>query len=107
MAREISPEELKRRLERGPSAPVLLDVREPWEVERACLPGARCIPSGQIAHRLDELDANAETVVLCHHGVRSRAVCRFLDSRAFSGTFNLTGGIDAWARRIDPSMPTY
>ena len=104
--REMSPEELRRRLADA-DAPVLLDVREPWEVARAGLPGARCIPAGEVAHRLDELDAQAETVVFCHHGVRSRAVCRFLDSRAFAATVNLTGGIDAWARRVDPAVPTY
>lgn len=105
--REISPPELKRRLEQAGTDLVLLDVREPWEVERVCLPDTVCIPSGEIGARLHELDAGAETVVLCHHGIRSRAICRYLDSLQFSSTVNLTGGIDAWARQVDPSMPTY
>ena len=104
----MSPEELRRRLDAPGAAPLLLDVREPWEVERAALPAARCIPLRELPARAAELDPARETVVLCHHGVRSRAACRLLEEgRRFADLRNLTGGIDAWARRVDPAVPTY
>ena len=106
--RNISPVELKRRLDRDAPLPFLLDVREPWEIERACLPHSHCIPMGELTARLQELDPDRETVVLCHHGIRSRSVCRFLEQHMqFSNVLNLDGGIDAWARQVDPAVPTY
>jgi rhodanese-related sulfurtransferase len=89
------------------SVPQLLDVREPWEVATAALPGAIAIPMGQIAARVGELDASRPVVCLCHHGLRSMQVAMFLDRRGFADVWNLTGGIDAWAREVDPSCPTY
>ena len=104
---EISPIELKQRLEMA-SPPIILDVREPWEVERVALPQSQCIPMHELPSRLNELDSQRETVVLCHHGIRSRSVCVLLEqAHAFTRIFNLTGGIDAWARQIDPHIPTY
>ena len=104
----ISPAELKQRLDSGASPPLLLDIREPWEIERACLPHSYCIPMGELAARLQELDPDQETVVLCHHGIRSRSVCLFLEQHMqFSNVLNLDGGIDAWARQVDSAIPTY
>lgn len=104
----ISPAELKRRLDSDAPPPVLLDVREPWEIERACLPHSHCIPIGELTTRMQELDPYRETVVLCHHGVRSRSVCLFLEQHMrFSNILNLDGGIDAWARQVDSAVPTY
>ena len=104
----ISPAELKQRLDSDAPLPLLLDVREPWEIERASLPDSRCIPMRELAVRLQELDPDRETVVLCHHGIRSRSVCLFLEQHMqFSKVLNLDGGIDAWARQIDPTVPTY
>lgn len=88
-------------------APQLLDVREPWEVATASLPDAIAIPMGQIAARAGELDPSRPVVCLCHHGMRSMQVAMFLDRRGFADVWNLTGGIDAWAREVDPSCPTY
>jgi rhodanese-related sulfurtransferase len=87
--------------------PVLLDVREPWEVRLAPFPGMTWIPMGQILERLAELDKTAETVVICHHGIRSWRVAKFLESEGFTNVINLTGGIDAWSKEIDPSVPLY
>ena len=104
----ISPTELQQRLNSDTPPPLLLDIREPWEVERACLPHSLCIPMGELQTRLQELDPNQETVVLCHHGIRSRSVCLFLEQNMqFSDVLNLVGGIDAWARQVDPAVPTY
>ncbi len=106
--RHISPAELKQRLDSGGPPPVLLDVREPWEIERACLPHSYCIPMRELTTRLQELDPDQEIVVLCHHGIRSRSVCLYLERQMqFSNVLNLEGGIDAWARQVDPGVATY
>ena len=85
----------------------LLDVREPWEVALACIPGSLCIPMNEIPSRLGELDASAEIIVLCHGGGRSQRAAEFLAARGFGRISNLRGGIEAWARDVDPDMPTY
>jgi rhodanese-related sulfurtransferase len=102
---EISPAELKSRLDGG-SVPVLLDVREPWEYEAARLEGSTLIPMGELNERYTELDPEAETVVICHHGSRSALVTRALRNAGFENVANLEGGLDAYARE-DPSVPTY
>ena len=87
--------------------PVLLDVREPWEVAHAAMPGALAIPMGQITSRADELDPARTVVCVCHHGMRSMQVAMYLERRGFTDVWNLSGGIDAWSRQVDPSCPTY
>lgn len=93
----------------SPSAarPQLLDVREPWEVALGSLPGAIAIPMGEIPARAAELDASRPVVCVCHHGVRSLHVGMFLERRGFADVVNLSGGVDAWAREVDPRFPTY
>jgi rhodanese-related sulfurtransferase len=88
-------------------APQLLDVREPWEVAVCALPGAVPIPMGQVPARAAELDPDRPVVCYCHHGMRSLQVAHFLARRGFDTAINLTGGIDAWAREVDPSCSTY
>lgn len=106
--RHIQPGELKQRLdETTQPVPVLLDVREAWEYEICHLDGAQLIPMGSVASRCDELDADAETVVICHHGVRSLQVAMFLEQRGFSGVINLEGGMARWAAEVDPAMARY
>jgi len=102
---ELTPQELALRLQQTPLQ--LLDVREPWEVALAALPGARHIPMSEIPRRWQELDAGAETVVLCHHGVRSAYVAAFLEQVGFSRVYNLVDGIDGWSREVDASVPRY
>ncbi len=102
---EIAPAELKYRLERG-ECPLIVDVREPWEVAAASLAGAINIPMGEIPSRLAELDPDRETIVLCHHGIRSAQVAMYLARNGFEHVINLRGGIDAWSE-IDPSVPRY
>ena len=87
--------------------PQLLDVREPWEVATCALPESVCIPMGEIVGRFQELDPDRPLVCICHHGVRSLQVAHFLNRQGFGPLFNLTGGIDAWAREIDPAMAVY
>jgi rhodanese-related sulfurtransferase len=105
---QIRPRELKDWLADGQRAkPLLLDVRENWEFERCHIQGAELIPMSTITTRLGELDPGRETVVICHHGVRSFHVARFLEHNGFSSVINLAGGVDAWAKEVDPAMPTY
>ncbi len=105
--REISATELKEYLKTTSNNPLLLDVREPWEYEKCRLDDSVLIPMRQIPGVLNELDPDRETIVICHHGIRSRSVAAYLASNEFSQVINLTGGIDAWAKQVDLSMDTY
>ncbi len=96
---------LKGRLDAG-DRPVLLDVREPWEFELARIEGSRLIPMARLEERLTELDPEAETVVICHHGNRSSYVTRALRRAGFEKVLNLEGGLDAYSF-VDESVPTY
>ena len=102
----ISPEDLKARMDRG-DKPFLLDVREPVEFQIARLEGATLIPVGELVARQGELDPDAEIIVYCHLGVRSANATAFLRSAGFAHARNLVGGIEAWSRRIDPSVSRY
>lgn len=106
MIRQLGARELSARLAAS-ARPLVLDVREPWELAICSLPGAVNIPMGQIPARLAELPRDAEIVVMCHHGVRSQHVALFLQAQGFDKLCNLKGGIAAWARDVDPQMPTY
>lgn len=104
----LRPDELKAWLDDAQrAAPLLLDVRESWEFERCHIPGSQLVPMSSVPVRMAELDTGRETVVICHHGVRSYHVARYLEHYGFSRVINLTGGVDAWARDVDPAMPTY
>ena len=87
--------------------PILLDVREPWEWQLARIEGSRHIPMRDIPGRSEELDKTQPTVVICHHGVRSLQVVAFLERQGYERVYNIAGGIDAWAREVDASVPLY
>lgn len=91
--------------------PVVLDVREPWELERASIKPAVCtfkaMPMASIPLRLTELDAHTPIAVLCHHGARSMQVAHFLARNGFNTVANITGGIAAWSNEVDNSVPQY
>ena len=95
----------------APAEPVLLDVREAWELQTAPLdlPGARTlhIPMATLPARLHELDRAQPVLGLCHHGVRSQQCVAFLQRQGFDAVYNVAGGIDAWSREVDPSVPRY
>jgi rhodanese-related sulfurtransferase len=86
---------------------VLLDVREPFELQAASLPDALHIPMHEIPARMNELDRSAEIAVLCHHGGRSARVAQFLAMQGFVSVHNVAGGIDAYAKRVDTSIARY
>jgi rhodanese-related sulfurtransferase len=87
--------------------PVLIDVREPWELDVCRIEGVKPVPMRSIPARFLELKRDAETVVICHHGARSYQVCMFLEQQGFGRLFNLYGGMAAWSRDVDPTTPTY
>jgi len=105
--REFTATELHAYLETASELPLLLDVREPWEFDKAHIQGSRLIPMRSISQQAHDLDPDREIVVICHHGIRSRIVCLFLENQGFSNTVNLSGGVEAWARDVDKQMPTY
>ncbi len=102
---EITPAEFLQRRANGDSL-ILLDVREDWEMSVASVQGVVHIPMGQVESRLSELDKNKEIVVLCRSGRRSFEVAKLLQSNGYRA-INLAGGILAWSRDIDSSIPTY
>ncbi|KAG1327669.1 putative Rhodanese-like/PpiC domain-containing protein 12, chloroplastic [Cocos nucifera] len=89
----------------------LIDVREPEEVAQASLPGFKILPLRQFGTWgsviTDEFDPQKDTYVLCHHGVRSLQVAKWLQTQGFKRVFNVSGGIHAYALKADPSIPTY
>jgi rhodanese-related sulfurtransferase len=104
---EITPEDVKAKLDHGEPF-TLLDVREPWEFETAHMAGAKLIPMGDIPSRgHQELDPEDHIVVVCHHGVRSMNVTAWLRQQGFEKAQSMRGGIDAWSRRVDGTVPTY
>jgi rhodanese-related sulfurtransferase len=101
----ITPAELRTKLDSGDS-PELLDVREPWEFDLARIEGSRLIPLSELPERFTELDPEAETVVICHHGSRSAYATRALGRAGFRKVLNLEGGLDAYSD-VDDSVPRY
>jgi adenylyltransferase/sulfurtransferase len=88
-------------------APLLLDVREPWEVDICRIAGAEVVPMRQIPERAPALPKDRHILVLCHHGARSRRVTDYLRANGFPAVTNIAGGINAWAEQIDPTMQRY
>ena len=105
--RRFSALELHQHLSNGDNSPLLLDVREPWEFDYCQIDGSILIPMGQIQFNAEDLDKDQETVVICHHGIRSRQVGYYLEHIGFSNVINLEGGVEAWAKDVDPTMKRY
>lgn len=109
---QISPQALKTLLDEQASSnvapvPLLLDVREPWEHAICRIEGSQLVPMRQVPAAVASLDPERPVVVICHHGIRSQQVSRFLDQQGFSRVLNLRGGIAAWAQEVEPAMATY
>lgn len=103
---QITVEDLKQRLDAG-NSPVILDVRKPDEYAICKLPNSILIPLSELPSRLQELNPDVEMVVHCKLGGRSSQAVAFLREHGFANVKNLTGGIQAWAERVEPSMPKY
>lgn len=103
--KETTVEELKKKMDQEEDF-ILLDVREPYEYQISNIDG-KLIPQDDLPDRLDELDKSKEIVVMCRSGARSAKACNFLKKNGFNNVSNLKGGVNAWAREIDNSLPVY
>lgn len=103
---EITVEELAKRL-KADAAPILIDVREPFEYQIAYIEGAELKPLGNLSNWAQELDKEQEYVMQCHTGARSAYATNVLTQLGFKNVKNLVGGIAEWSVRIDPSVPQY
>jgi rhodanese-related sulfurtransferase len=106
---EITPREVKRRLELGEKVH-LIDVREEQEYQQARIDGSELIPMNTVPANLQELEARADEaplVVICHHGVRSLNVVNWLRHQGVEACHSLAGGIDRWSQEVDPTVPRY
>jgi len=113
MIQHIHPGDLKDWIEKmkAHGRPVVLDVREPHELERASIQADGFdllhIPMGVVPPRLNELDPSRPVACMCHHGGRSMRVAQFLEYQGFQHVANISGGINAWAMQVDPGIPRY
>ena len=106
--KQITPPELAAWLaDDGREKPLLLDVREAWEFEKARIAGAKLVPMREIAARLDEINPARPIVAICHHGGRSLQVAMFLEKNGYNNVHNLAGGVDGWSKTVDPAVPLY
>jgi rhodanese-related sulfurtransferase len=111
MIPQVRPADWNDWLQAQAARPVLLDVREPWEVQTASVPAGDfdlvAIPMNEIPARLAELPQDRPIACLCHHGARSQRVAMFLAQQGYGDVANVAGGIDAWSRERDPGIPRY
>ena len=105
--REFPAAELNQYLANVETKPLLLDVREEWEFKLCRIDDAQLVPMRQIPEYLSQLDSQREVVVICHHGIRSRHVGRYLEANGFERIINLSGGVAEWAKDVDPTMAVY
>jgi adenylyltransferase/sulfurtransferase len=104
---ELSVTEAKHLLDTAADRTVLIDVREPHEVEICRIAGSEPIPMRQIPEHLATLPKDKHLLIQCHHGARSLRVTEYLRAHGYPAVSNIAGGIDAWAEQIDPAMPRY
>jgi rhodanese-related sulfurtransferase len=106
MVREISVQELSAARARG-EKPLVLDVREDWELQLARIPDVVHVPMNLLPARLAEFERGTPIIVMCHAGGRSLRVAHFLVNQGFTDVANLTGGISAWSLSVDATVPQY
>lgn len=108
MARQISPRQLADELKAG-NPVLLIDVRQPEEHALCKLAGSVLIPVGELAARLAEIQPEPGQLVVtyCHHGIRSLGAAGFLEEHGIAPVASLAGGVERWAREIDPNLPRY
>lgn len=103
---QISATQLQQRLQNQDGL-LLLDVREDHEFAYARIEGSLHIPLRQLPEQIEQLDADQDIVVICHHGVRSQQACLFMEQYGYQRLYNLQGGIDAWSLHCDPTVLRY
>jgi rhodanese-related sulfurtransferase len=105
---QIEPKELAGwRADDSREPPLVVDVREPWELGVCRIEGARSVPLAELPRRAGELPRDRDLVLVCHHGSRSLHAAAWLARAGYPRVHNLRGGIAAWADLVDPAMPRY
>lgn len=111
MIPQLRPSQLDDWFQSQGGAPLVLDVREPWELQAASVKAdgfeLLAIPMNTIPARLGELPLDRPVACLCHHGARSQRVAQFLEQQGYTRVANVAGGIDAWSAERDPGVPRY
>lgn len=108
MIPQLAPAELARwRSDPSREAPLLVDVRQPWEFEYCRIDGAMSIPLSELTRRQGELPRDRPLVMVCHHGRRSEHAAMILAGAGFAHVYNLQGGVEAWALDVDRAMKRY
>ena len=105
--RHFTAKQLQDFLATTEELPLLLDVREEWEFEYCNIEGSVLIPMGKLADKLDTLDPLRETIMICHHGIRSRQMGYYMEQAGFKNITNLDGGVEQWATDVDMTMKRY
>jgi len=103
---QIAPQELKQKIDQG-AAPLIIDVREPWEYQTCFIEGAKLVPLNTLPANLTMFGDAGEVVIYCHHGTRSLNAAAWLRSQGVEGARSLTGGIDRWSAEIDSTIKRY
>jgi len=106
MVQHLTPAEVAALLA-GSNPPVLIDVREAWEVETAQVAGSAHLPLNTLPQQVASLDPSRSYALLCHHGMRSEMAANWLAQQGFRSLINVQGGIDAWSLTVDPTIPRY
>ena len=104
---EYTAQQVQEHIQSSAGEPLLLDVRETWEYKVCHIEGSTLVPMQDIASELSKLDPKRETIVICHHGIRSRMVANYLEQSGFEKVINLSGGVKSWAEQVDPNMAVY
>lgn len=105
--RHFTPKQLQDYLAQSDIQPLLLDVRELWEFEYCSIKGSILIPMGQLPSKIDTLDPLRETIMICHHGIRSRQMGYYMEQAGFKSITNLEGGVERWAEDVKTDMKRY
>ena len=106
MIQRLNPEEAKEILDKDKNVR-LIDVREEWENNKAKIKNSELMPLSSFVQMSQDLNKEQKIMVYCHHGIRSLQVCNYLEELGFNNLINLEGGIDAWSKKIDGSIPVY
>lgn len=105
--RHFTPQQLQDYLAQPDTQPLLLDVREQWEFEYCSIKGSILIPMGELPSKIDTLDPLRDTIMICHHGIRSRQMGYYMEQAGFENIINLEGGVERWAEDVETDMKRY
>ena len=103
----FTPKQLQDYLAQADTQPLLLDVRERWEFEYCSIKDSILIPMGQLPSKIDTLDPLRDTIMICHHGIRSRQMGYYMEQAGFKSIINLEGGVERWAEDVETDMKRY